>query len=189
MGLKVICAGLPRTGTESLQSAFGILGMTTFPKEAEVWKRAISGETVDWKTAFGTADVVMGLFAALFWDEIWEAHPDAFIVLSVRPDDEWHESLNATILPHIRKGEKWEWWRQAFQRLTGKVAWDSPSALKGGYYGHNQDVARHGTGDGLRPENVLIWEAKEGWEPLCEALGVPVPDVPFPHRNTREEWE
>jgi hypothetical protein len=30
---------------------------------------------------------------------------------------------------------------------------------------------------------LLVWEAKDGWEPLCEFLDVPVPDEPFPHVN------
>ena len=37
-------------------------------------------------------------------------------------------------------------------------------------------------------ERLLVWEAKEGWEPICKALGLPVPDAPFPHANTREEF-
>ena len=35
---------------------------------------------------------------------------------------------------------------------------------------------------------LLDWQARDGWEPLCDALGVPVPDEPFPRVNTREEW-
>ena len=35
---------------------------------------------------------------------------------------------------------------------------------------------------------LLEWRATDGWAPLCAALGVPVPDEPFPHVNTREDW-
>jgi hypothetical protein len=35
---------------------------------------------------------------------------------------------------------------------------------------------------------LLGWRAGDGWGPLCAALGVPVPDEPFPHRNSTEEW-
>ena len=29
-------------------------------------------------------------------------------------------------------------------------------------------------------ERLLIFEAKQGWGPLCEFLGVPVPNTPYP---------
>jgi len=35
---------------------------------------------------------------------------------------------------------------------------------------------------------LLEWSAAEGWEPLCRALDLPVPDEPFPRRNTRDEF-
>ena len=33
----------------------------------------------------------------------------------------------------------------------------------------------------------LVYEAGSGWEPLCAFLDCPVPDEPYPHRNTRAE--
>jgi hypothetical protein len=32
-------------------------------------------------------------------------------------------------------------------------------------------------------ENLLEWEPRAGWEPLCEFLGKPVPKEPFPYAN------
>jgi hypothetical protein len=32
-------------------------------------------------------------------------------------------------------------------------------------------------------DRLLVWDPKEGWEPLCEFLGVGVPDEPLPHLN------
>ena len=32
-------------------------------------------------------------------------------------------------------------------------------------------------------ERLLVYSVTEGWEPLCEFLGHPVPDTPFPHAN------
>ena len=46
---------------------------------------------------------------------------------------------------------------------------------------HTEAVKQH-----VPPENLLIFQVKEGWEPLCAFLEVPVPDVPFPHVNDRE---
>ena len=51
------------------------------------------------------------------------------------------------------------------------------------YERHNAGVRRDA------PANRLLeWRAGDGWEPLCAALGLPVPAEPFPHVNTREEW-
>jgi hypothetical protein len=38
------------------------------------------------------------------------------------------------------------------------------------------------------PERLLVYEVTQGWEPLCEFLGVEVPDEPFPHRNDADEF-
>merc|ERR1712192_377127 len=32
-------------------------------------------------------------------------------------------------------------------------------------------------------DRLLVWQVKQGWEPLCQFLGVPVPDLPFPNVN------
>jgi creatinine amidohydrolase/Fe(II)-dependent formamide hydrolase-like protein len=37
-------------------------------------------------------------------------------------------------------------------------------------------------------DRLLVWEAREGWEPLCDFLEVPVPREPFPHANDRETF-
>ena len=41
----------------------------------------------------------------------------------------------------------------------------------------------------LPPERLLVFEVKDGWQPLCTFLDQPVPDVPFPRtNNTAEFW-
>jgi hypothetical protein len=35
----------------------------------------------------------------------------------------------------------------------------------------------------IPPDRLLVFEVKDGWEPLCKFLGAPVPDEPFPHEN------
>jgi hypothetical protein len=51
------------------------------------------------------------------------------------------------------------------------------------YERYNADVRAH-----CPPERLVDWNAKLGWAPLCERLGVPIPDEPFPRMNTSEEW-
>ena len=41
--------------------------------------------------------------------------------------------------------------------------------------------------DALPPERLLVFTPKQGWEPLCAFLGVPVPAEPFPRINSRDE--
>ena len=40
----------------------------------------------------------------------------------------------------------------------------------------------------LPPEKLLVFDVKEGWEPLCRFLEVPVPDKPFPRLNDTEAF-
>ena len=32
-------------------------------------------------------------------------------------------------------------------------------------------------------ERLLVFSVKEGWEPLCKFLDIPIPDEPFPNTN------
>jgi hypothetical protein len=38
-------------------------------------------------------------------------------------------------------------------------------------------------------DRLLVFEAVQGWEPLCGFLGVPVPDTPFPRENSRADFQ
>jgi Sulfotransferase domain len=48
---------------------------------------------------------------------------------------------------------------------------------------HSAEVER-----AIARERLLVYEIGQGWGPLCAFLGVPVPEVPFPTTNTREEY-
>ena len=37
-------------------------------------------------------------------------------------------------------------------------------------------------------DRLLVMHIKEGWEPLCHFLNVPVPDTPFPRVNDTAEF-
>ena len=49
---------------------------------------------------------------------------------------------------------------------------------------HTEEVIR-----GVPKGRLLVYEVGEGWEPLCEFLGVPVPSTPFPHVNVRDDFK
>jgi hypothetical protein len=52
------------------------------------------------------------------------------------------------------------------------------------YERHNEEVR-----ETAPRKRLLEWNAREGWAPICEALGVPLPDESFPHANSTEEWQ
>jgi hypothetical protein len=37
----------------------------------------------------------------------------------------------------------------------------------------------------IPPERLLVHQTGDGWEPLCNFLGVPVPAEPYPSENSR----
>jgi hypothetical protein len=61
--------------------------------------------------------------------------------------------------------------------------WTDKDAALAAYERHNAEVRASVPGGRL-----VDWQAADGWTPLCQALGVSVPDEPFPHLNTREEF-
>jgi hypothetical protein len=70
------------------------------------------------------------------------------------------------------------------ERFTGKEDWDDPATLMASYERHNAEVRKTISG-----QRLLEWHAMDGWEPICNALGLPVPEIPFPWRNRRSEWK
>jgi hypothetical protein len=55
--------------------------------------------------------------------------------------------------------------------------WKHRDAAVAAYEAHNEDVRR------TAPAQLVEWRPGDGWVPLCEMLGVPAPDEPFPHAN------
>ena len=39
----------------------------------------------------------------------------------------------------------------------------------------------------ISADRLLVFEVKEGWGPLCQFLGVPEPEEPFPNVNDTKE--
>lgn len=196
MRLRVIGAGLPRTGTTSLREGLPLLlggpihhmsEVFAHPELAGGWARALDGEPPPWKTLLGGYVGAVDVPAAMCWRELAAAYPDALIVLSHREDAAtWHRSMAATVLPRTR-----EMLRRpddpvtpVFERMFyGLVPdlddLDDPARAAAAYRRWNDTVMAEAPSDRL-----LVWQPSDGWEPLCRALDLPVPDVAFPHLNS-----
>ena len=107
MGLRVVGAGLGRTGTHSLKLALEqLLGgpcyhmMEVFgrPDDIPVWHAAANGEQPDWTAFLSDYVAAVDWPAAAFWREMSEVFPDAIVLLSTRSSAEaWWKSANDTI--------------------------------------------------------------------------------------------
>lgn len=199
MSLRVVGAGLPRTGTSSLVQALEhLLGgpcyhMTKIPGHpydlGVGWKHALADNAPDWDRIIEGYVAAVDWPASMFWRELSEANPDALVLLSVRDSAEaWWQSAEATILPYARMSLAPDWsegrdFLALLERFTGTVHWNDAATLMAAYERHNAQVREN-----VPQHRLLEWHATEGWEPLCDALGVPVPDIPFPWSNQRSNW-
>jgi hypothetical protein len=68
-----------------------------------------------------------------------------------------------------------------FRNVAGDTL-DEASAIAA-YERHNTHVRSTAA-----PDRLLEWHTGDGWEPICGALGVAVPDEPFPHVNSTAEF-
>lgn len=118
MSLKVVGAGLGRTGTLSLKHALErLLGQPCYhmaevfehPEHVPLWHAAARGELEDWSEIFGGYAAVVDWPAGSFWKEISAAYPDAIILLSTRDAESWWESASSTIFPTSMKMEGTPW--------------------------------------------------------------------------------
>jgi len=198
MSLRVVGAGLPRTGTRSLQVALGqLLGGPCYHmvevfehlEHVPTWRDAVRGQPPDWNDFLSEYDAAVDWPASAFWRELADANPDALIVLSVRDDGAtWWRSADQTIFTVTRRTEHehGEWLALAHELLEARIGpgWDDEVVATAAYERHNAEVRATAPRDRL-----LEWNAREGWEPICAALGIATPTDPFPRVNTTEEWQ
>lgn len=200
MALKVVGAGLGRTGTHSLKLAFEellggpcyhMLEVINRPDQRSVWAAAARGNMPDWRAFLADYVATVDWPAASFWRELSAVWPDALIVLSTRDPEDWWNSASRTIFAVLARGASPDDQGAAEElamitdilerRFTSDVS-DKGAAMEA-YEAHNADVRAS-----VPPDRLVEWHPGDGWEPLCAALGVAVPSSPFPHVNTTTEF-
>lgn len=203
MGLKVIGAGFGRTGTLSLKAALEILGFSpcyhmvevfTHAGHSETWEAAARGETIDWEALLGPYRSAVDWPASYFWRELSARNPGARIILTERDPEAWYKSISNTIFEYMAKGPAAPAPAdpiQAAQRKMGRFIVSEKVFGNRFDKEHVLDVYRR-NGEAVRSEvpkdKLLVFDAPEGWAPLCEFLGVKVPDMPYPLTNTTDEF-
>ena len=204
MPLQVIGAGMPRTGTLSLKTALEQLGfgpchhMTevfAHPEQWPLWDRVGDGEEVEWEDIFGPYRSTTDAPGVFFWRQLAARYPDARLILTERDPDRWYESTAATIFSAqhremlqgspvgaiIAKLSRQSWASRDDIVRTGPPPREVMIEL---FKAHNAAVRAEAP-----PERLLVYSVSQGWDPLCKFLGVEVPDRPFPHVNSTEEFQ
>ncbi len=201
MALLVVGAGLGRTGTASLKEALELLldgrcyhMLEVFEREQDtpVWHDAVRGEPVNWDALLDEYVASVDWPASAFWRELSAANPEAIVLLSTRDSPEqWWASMERTIVPtmkeSVRAGETMlARHREMVTELLDRrftPDWENPGAAMAAYERHNEDVRRS-----VDPLRLVEWRPCDGWEPICAALAMPVPQEPFPHENTTADF-
>lgn len=199
MSLKVIGAGLGRTGTLTLKTALEQLGfgpchhmVEVFANPAQMgfWRRAAIGEAVDWEEVFAAYGSSVDWPSAHFYKALADRYPEAKVILSLRDPQRWYDSMSETILKVMDGSGNQDRFGSEDGRFAEIIVADktfgydfSRDNVIAAFERHNAEVRKT-----IPAERLLVFEAADGWTPLCAFLGVPVPDTPFPRTNSREEF-
>jgi len=214
--LAVIGAGLPRTGTLSVKAALefllggpcyhGSLPFSGREGDQTVWREAFSTESIHPVLECG---ILRGFKAGVdhpfmcWYKELLELQPSAKVVLTVRDPECWYRSIVflfstinslantfpcSTFLSLVGLGSACEYARQNMvdtYGVSGKIniaaQSDKSEAIKI-FNSHIEEVRSV-----VPKDQLLVFDVSEGWEPLCKFLGLPVPDIPFPNINDRQQ--
>jgi hypothetical protein len=198
MTIRVVGAGLGRTGTASLQLALAqLLGGPCYhmfevrqrPADADVWTEAFNGNPPDWREFLADYSAAVDWPAAPFWHELSQAFPHALILLSTRDADSWWRSASNTIYlvvkPAFESDVPSDPWRRMVRAMMPSFTpdWQDEAKAKAAFLAHNDHVRATAPADRL-----LEWHPSDGWGPICDALRLPEPAEPFPHVNSTDEF-
>lgn len=208
--MKLIGAGLPRTGTLSQKVGLEVAGqgpcyhMVNILANLDLvpqWRRALDGGG-QWDEIFDGFEATVDWPGSFFYRELLEVYPDAKVLLSTRDGESWARSMRETIWGVIYGENVIRYLSDARCEIDSK--WDSyielmkemwqRSGLMEGVDTGEQFMAQameryHEQVKATVPaDRLLVWSVRDGWEPLCDFLGVSVPEMPFPHLNDSKEF-
>jgi len=211
MALKIIGAGFGRTGTMSLYTALNQLGFPCYhmfevlknpanKSHLDFWRKVANsppGQQFDWEQVFARYTAAVDNPACCVWRELLVAYPDAKVILTLHPRgaEAWYESTIDTI---YFSEVLWQFkvldWLTPFGRKFGdmsrKLIWQRshrgtmPDRVKAIAY-YDEHIAN--VKAAVPPDRLLVYTVDQGWGPLCDFIGVPVPSTPFPNVNDRAE--
>ncbi|MBV6400493.1 MAG: hypothetical protein CNIPEHKO_00781 [Anaerolineales bacterium] len=199
--LEVIGAGFGRTGTHSLGKALEKLGIgpcynlpevANNPEHMRLWNNAIDGRPVDWNFLFNSYKSAVEWPSVAFIYELIQHFPHAKAILTIRDSDSWYESCVKTIFdalelsahnPDLIKRKRSGMARRLILERTFEGRYRDKEYAIEVYRKHNQHII-----ETIQKERLLLFDVKDGWQPLCEFLNKPIPNEPFPWLNERIQF-
>ncbi|KAG0646936.1 hypothetical protein D0Z07_6471 [Hyphodiscus hymeniophilus] len=203
--MEILCLGLCRTATQSLADALEVLGYNRIYHMREVfknqhgqyWISALEAKYEKKDKPFGREEFdqflgdyagVSDIPAALFYEELIDAYPEAKIILTTRDEDKWFESMKATVwhLHESRKAASAKGIPYRLSELQYEHVWggDPDTYGRAKYREHNERLRSIAPND-----RFLEYQVQEGWQPLCSFLNKEVPTVPFPRSDDWAEYK
>lgn len=197
----VIGAGLRHTGCDDLGKALKILGFNTYHSgkdlpnshvdwmkimdETEMVEKEFKGKVLKASatpTLLKLADkvvqeghrAIVSSPAAFYASELHRKFPDSKVILTVKKDaSQWFKDMmKGTQLVLHRDMVQAEYHRMN-EMLPPAEA--DEAAFVQAYEKHNKAITKN-----IAAAKLLVYDPKDGWEPLCKFLGVPVPNEAFP---------
>ena len=199
MALKVIGAGVGRTGTYSLKLAINQLGfgpchhmeevLHNMPVHVPLWSAAVAGKP-DWSQIYDGYESAVDWPTACFFRELVKEYPSAKFVLTQRDPERWADSFGSTIYKLLagrdQAPEEMRAWLDMANDVIAKTGFP-PNLDRDGlieaFIAHNDAVK-----EAIPASQLLVFEVKQGWEPLCKFLDAQIPVEAFPRTNDREEF-
>jgi len=177
---KTFGIGWPKTGTKTLGECFKILGFNHESIRLDLVEDLHNGDLSRIFDIAREKDTFEDWPWIILYREMDRQFPGSKFILTQRdPDRQLHSYQN--MLKSLDLPED-EW--NAMRRTLYGLPFPNVNAeqMQARYLQHNQDV-RHYFKD--RPGDLLEinWEAGDGWDVLCDFLGLPTPDVALPHAN------
>ena len=202
--MKVICAGWGRTGTRSLKyalqkiynaPAYHMQNILLNKRDAQLWYDIIFNKPskINWDKIFNGYEACLDFPSCNYYKELMEKYPDAKVILTIRNEDEWMNSWNVLNNQIIKSFtfkflSKIPYTSFYLQKKIHNKAILGPEGMFKGYKKDeeikseflkwNQSVI-----DYVPNERLLVYKVKDGWQPLCEFLNKPIPNIPFFHKN------
>lgn len=214
MSIKIIGAGFPRTGTNTLRESLDKLGyvktyhmkeLLVHPENLHYWLTLKETGTTAWDELYNGYRATVDFPAYPWYKEHMKRYPDAKVILSTRPFEKWHDSVYSTIwlaqnpsdAQKVEMGQKMQ--SNPGLKIVMKVMEFAKSTIMEEHFlgkfmdkdfakevfdKHHEEVKAY-----VPTDKLLIYDVTEGWGPLCKFLNVPEPQEPLPHTNKREDFK